>query len=267
MVGGSSGHDHGPHAIDMAPLLSLMEVSKYRSEGRRDSVVLERVSLQIDEGDFVGCWGPRRSGKSTLLRIMAGMEQPDLGDVRFDGRLLTEMSARERTHQLRSGGIALVCSDWRAQIARRVVDLVATARGSDGTPMVEARTRARRALTLVGASDSADALVNELTLGERMRVGLAVALVREPRLLLIDEPGALPNPLEREELYELLRALGEQSKLAIVIASESLAALSGVQRMMAISSGGVRPMDQSGLVVPFPSAAAVVRARANDTRR
>lgn len=249
----------------MSVLLSLKEVSRYRAEGRRDAVVLERVCMKIDEGDFVGLWGPRRSGKSTLLRIMAGIEQPDSGEVRFAGRSFGGMSARERAHQLRSGGIALVCSNWRAQIARHVVDLVATACASDGTPIVQARMRARKALTLVGAGDCADTPVNDLTLGERLRVGLAVALVRKPRVLLVDEPAVLPNPLEGEELYELLRSLGEAQKLTVVIASESLVALTGAQRMMAVSSGEVRSLDQSGLVVPFP-AAAVARARADAGR-
>jgi ABC-type methionine transport system ATPase subunit len=251
----------------MKSLLSLTEVSKYRQEGRREAVVLDRVSLEIEEGDFVGLWGPRRSGKSMLLRVMAGMEKPNSGEVVFAARSLTRMSARERSHQLRRHGIALVCSDWRAQIARRVVDLVATACGGDGTPMVEARTRARKALSLVGAADSADVAVNQLTLGERLRVGVAVALVREPRLLLIDEPAVLPNPLEGEELYVLLRELGKERKLAVVIASESLAALNGAERMMAISSGEVRSMDQSGMVVQFPGAAIARAARAGDARR
>lgn len=63
----------------MAALLSLQNVSRLRAEGRRDAVVLERVCVEIDDDDFVGLWGPRRSGKSTLLRIMAGVEQPDSG--------------------------------------------------------------------------------------------------------------------------------------------------------------------------------------------
>jgi ABC-type methionine transport system ATPase subunit len=251
----------------MTPLLSLTEVSKCRQEGRRDTIVLDRVSFEIEEGDFVGLWGPRRSSKSTLLRVMAGIEKPDSGEVVFADRSLTRMSARERSHQLRRGGIALVCSDWRAQVARRVVDLVATACGGDGTPMVEARMRARKALSLVGAGDSADVAVNQLTLGERLRVGVAVALVREPRLLLIDEPAVLPNPLEGEELYTLLRELGQERKLAVVIASESLAALNGAERMMAISSGEVRSMDQSGTVVRFPSAAVERADRTGDARR
>jgi predicted ABC-type transport system involved in lysophospholipase L1 biosynthesis ATPase subunit len=250
----------------MSSLLLLREVSKHRAEGRRDAVVLDRVSLEIEEGDFVGVWGPRRSGKSTLLRVMAGMERPDSGDVTFAGRSLSRMSARERAHQLRSGGIALVDSDWRPQIAGRVVDLVATACGGDGTPMVEARTRARKTLSHVGSGDCADTPANRLTVGERLRVGLAVALVREPRLLLVDEPGVLPSPPEAEELYALLRSLGAERKLAVVIASENLAALSGARRMMAVSNGEVRSMDRSGTVVPFPAATAA-HMRASDAHR
>ncbi len=67
----------------MAPLLSLTHVTKRYVDGRRETFVLDDVSLEIDEGDFVGMWGPKRSGKSTLLRVMAGIEQPDMGEVGF----------------------------------------------------------------------------------------------------------------------------------------------------------------------------------------
>jgi ABC-type sulfate/molybdate transport systems ATPase subunit len=226
--------------------------------------VLDGVSLEIDQGDFVGVWGPARSGKSTLLRVMAGIEQPDSGKVGFNGRLLSGMSVRERAHQLRSGGIALVRADWRTEIVRPVVDLVATACGSDGTRRSEARVRARKALALVDAGDCADIEANELTLGERLRVALAMGLVREPRLLLVDEPAVLPNPLESDDLYALLRSLGEQRDLAVVIASESLEALTGAWRTMAVSSGEVRSMDESGVLVRFPGTSASRAPRAND---
>jgi ABC-type methionine transport system ATPase subunit len=248
----------------MASLLSLTQVTKRFSDGRRETVVLDRVSLEIDHGDFVGMWGPKRSGKSTLLRIMAGMEQPDSGEVTFDGQEVQAMSARERSRLLRSGGIALVSSEWRAQIVRPVAELVATACASDGTPMREARTLARRALGRVDASDCADVATNRLTLGERMRVGLAIALVREPRMLLVDEPAVLPSPLESDDLYSLLRSLGEERDLAVVIASENLAALSGTLRTMAVSSGEVRSMDQDGVVVRFPGPSTPPGSRVDD---
>jgi ABC-type ATPase involved in cell division len=249
----------------MAPLLSLTEVTKRHAEGRRAIVVLDRVSLWIGHGDFVDVWGPKRSGKSTLLRVMAGMEQLDSGDVSFDGRSLKQMSARERARLLRAGGIALVSSDWRVHIVRPVVDLVATACASDGTPMREARTRARRALTRVEAVDCADVSTDRLTLGERLRVSLAIALVREPRLLLVDEPAVLPSPIESDDLYRLLRSLGNDPDLAVVIASENTESLTGTQRSMAVSSGEVRSMDREGVVVPLRSDTSATRSpRAGD---
>jgi ABC-type ATPase involved in cell division len=248
----------------MAPLLSLTQVTKRYVEGRREIVVLDDVSLEIDPGDFVGMWGPKRSGKSTLLRVMAGMEQPDSGDTMFDGQLMTSMSGRERVRLLRSGGIALVSSDWRTQIVRPVVELVATARASDGTPMAEARTRARKALARAGVAECADVWVDQLTLGERLRVCLAMALVREPRLLLVDEPAVLPSPLESDELQRLLRSLGEEGNLAVVIASENLGPLTGARRTMAVSSGEVRSMDRSGVIVPFPDPSVARASRVND---
>jgi ABC-type ATPase involved in cell division len=237
----------------MAPLLSLRQVTKRHLEGRRSIVVLDRVSLEVENGDFLGIWGPKRSGKSTLLRVMTGIEQPDDGEVYFGSRTLAEMSARERARALRSDGIALVCSDWRTHIVRPVVELVAAACASDGTTMREARTRARKTLARVDANECADVSTDRLTLGERLRVGLAMALVREPRLLLVDEPAVLPSPLESDELQCLLRALGQERDLAVVIASESLEALSGARRTMSVSSGEVRSMDQTGVVVAFPN--------------
>jgi ABC-type lipoprotein export system ATPase subunit len=97
----------------MAPLLSLTQVTKHHVDGRREIVVLDSVSLEIDHGDFVGMWGPKRSGKSTLLCVMAGIEQPDSGEVSFDGQRMSGMPARERSRLLRRGGIALVSANWR----------------------------------------------------------------------------------------------------------------------------------------------------------
>lgn len=238
----------------MAPLLSLIEVGRCHADGWRENVVLSNASLVIEHGDFVGLFGGKCSGKSTLLRIMAGMERSDSGAVRFDGHLISAMSSRQRARLWRRGGIALVTSQWRSQVVRPVVELVATACASDGTPMPRARLRAREALRRVGVIDCADTSVDRLALGQRLRVGLAIALVREPRLLLVDEPAVLPSPLESEELYALLRLLGAERELAVVVASEDLMALSGTRRRMIVSSGTVRSMDERGVILPFPQA-------------
>lgn len=243
-------------------MLSLRDVTVWPRRGRRESPVLDRVSLDIEHGDFVGVWGPTRSGKSTLLSVMAGLREPDCGEARFAGQPLYGLSGGERASLWRGGGVALVRADWRTQIVRPVVDVVAMACASDGVAMPQARVRARSALAGVGAEGCADVSEAELTLGERLRVGLAMALVREPRLLLVDEPAVLPNPLEGQEIYVLLRSLGERGDLAVVVASANLEAIGGVWRTMAVSAGEVRSMDEDGVLVRFPGARSGHAARA-----
>ena len=234
-------------------LLSLTQVTKRYGDGRRDVAVLDRICMEVTAGDFVGVWGPRRSGKKTLLRVAAGIESPSGGAVCFDGHVLTQMGAGERARLLRTHGIAHVSGDWRPQLNQPTIDSVAISLLGDRVSLREARPLARRALDRVGAGGCADVWTGRLSQGERIRVGLARALVREPRLLLVDEPAVSPSPIECEELYELLRSLARDGELAIVIASEDLNALEGTRRNMSISNGVLRSMDSDGVVVSFPN--------------
>lgn len=232
-------------------LLSLTQVTRRHGDGRRELTVLDRVGMEIASGDFLGVWGPRRSGKTTLLRVAAGIEVPDAGAVCFDGHVLTRMSANERARLLRTHGIAHVCGDWHGQLNQPCIDSVAMALLGDRVSLRDARPLARRALESVGAGSCAEVGTARLSAGERVRVALARALVREPRLLLVDEPAVSPSPIECQELYALLRSLARE-RLAVVIASEDLEALEGAHRIMSISDGGLRSMDSQGVVVPFP---------------
>ena len=233
-------------------LLSLTQVTRRYGDGRREVAVLDRVCMEVDAGDFVGVWGPRRSGKTTLLRVAAGIEAPNAGAVCFDGHVLTRMGAGARARLLRTNGIAHVSGDWRPHLSQLAVDSVAMTLLSDRTALREARTLARRALTRVGAGDCADVATSRLSQGERIRVALARAIVREPRLLLIDEPAVSPSPLECGELYALLRSLARERGLAVVVASEDLEALEEARRIMSISNGELRSMDPAGVVLAFP---------------
>jgi predicted ABC-type transport system involved in lysophospholipase L1 biosynthesis ATPase subunit len=233
-------------------LLSLTQVTRRYGDGRRKVTVLDRVSMEVDAEDFLGIWGPRRSGKTTLLRVAAGIEMPDSGAVCFDGRVLTEMGPNERARTLRAHGIAHVCGDWQPQLNQLCIDSVAMALLGDRVSLREARPLARRALERVGAGACAEEWTGRLSPGERMQLALARGLAREPRLLLVDEPAVSPSPIECQELYALLRSLARTDGLAIVLASEDLAALEGTRRIMSISGGDLRSMDSEGVVVSFP---------------
>ena len=172
-------------------------------DGRREITVLDDVSLEVDEGDFVGIWGVRRSGKSTLLQIASGKEPPDEGAVRFDGNDVTRMSPDRRAKLLRHGGIGLLSVDWSPERNKPVIEHVALPLLSDGMSLREAREPAWRALELVGIASCAYMPADRVSHGERVRVALAQTLVHGPRLLLVDEPAV---PLKPERRSRALRA-------------------------------------------------------------
>jgi predicted ABC-type transport system involved in lysophospholipase L1 biosynthesis ATPase subunit len=233
-------------------LLSFEHVSKCYPDGRGEIAVLNDVSLEIDESDFVGIWGLRRSGKTTLMRIAAGMELPDEGSVSFDGQDLAQVSADTRVKLLRGGGIGLASADWRPTRNKPAIEHVALPLLADGMSLREAREPARRVLERMGVSGCAHMFTDRLSQDERIRVGLAQALIHAPRLLLVDEPATLHSPSERIALYQLLHALGRDSKSTLVIASEDVAPLRKARRIMSIDRGTLRSMDKPGMVVAFP---------------
>ena len=135
-----------------------------------------------------GVWGMRRSGKSTLLRIAAGVVLPDAGAVRFEGRDLTRMS-RARSHcccARRSASRHGAARDAQRD-GRRSRRAAGAQRRRD---LHDAQIAAREVLERVGVTSRADARMTELSPGEHTRVAIARALVRDPALLLVDEPGS-----------------------------------------------------------------------------
>jgi ABC-type ATPase involved in cell division len=134
-----------------------------------------------------------------------------------------------------------------------VLDHVAFPVTANGhTSMKRAQVLARAALGRVGLLGCADQSLDRLSLGECFRVELARALVRSPRLLLVDEPPVLSSPSEGHDLQELLRSLGEEWGLAVLVASGDLSLVQMARRGMSLSRGELRSNEPRGTVLPFP---------------
>jgi ABC-type lipoprotein export system ATPase subunit len=236
----------------MTPLLSFLNVSKRYPDGDREIVVLDRVSLEIDAGVSVGVRGSRRSGKSTLLRLAAGIALPDSGTIRFEGRDVAQMAGSERGRLLRSKIAFISAADWRATPGESVIDHVATSLGSEGLTMREARRRAMRVLDQLEIAAGAEEPTTSLSVSERARVMLARALARDPRLLVLDEPAMLPSLGERDRFYALLRSAAKERNTTLLLASEEMAALQGVGVLISIAEGELTSTEALGTVVPLP---------------
>jgi ABC-type lipoprotein export system ATPase subunit len=238
----------------MTPLLSFANVSKSYPDGGREIRVLDGVSFELQAGASWGVYGKRRSGKSTLLRLAAGIELPDAGSVRFDGADLSALRASARGRLLRREIAFMASGDWRVTPGERVVDHVATSLGSGGLTMRDARRRALTILERVGiGAAAADEHTAALSVAERMRVMLARALAREPRLLVLDEPALATNIGERERFHSLLRAAAAEAGMALLLASEEMAALQGVHVLVSIADGELCSTEGTGTVVSLPA--------------
>jgi ABC-type glutathione transport system ATPase component len=248
----------------MTPLVSFVNVSKRYTDGWREIVALDRVSLEIEAGVSVGVYGARRSGKSTLLRLAAGILAPDSGSVRFDGRDTAQMTLAERGRLLRGSIAFMTAGDWRADPRETVVDHVASALEVDGVARAEARRRALGFLEEVGVSvsDAAETAAS-LSLAEGTRVMLARALARGPRLLVLDDSPAMPTLHDRDRFYALLRSAARERSMALMMAAEEMAALQGVGVLMSIAGGELCSTSERGTLLRLPPRGSDARSGAS----
>ena len=215
-------------------VLALDGVSKRYREGQRERIVLSDVSLQILPGELIVVYGPRRSGRTTLLRIAAGIETPDSGTVLFDGRELAQYRK-----PILGEGIGYVRKTVQGQEEQGILEQIAAPLFARGTPVREARNRARTALERAEAQHCAALTVDELSTGQTVRVAIARALVLSPAMLVTDEPAATVEVSERDGILALLRSLAAQG-LAVLASTAEPAEMAGSDRALTLSDGSLR---------------------------
>jgi ABC-type lipoprotein export system ATPase subunit len=234
-------------------LLSVEHVGKTHSVGPYQKRVLVDVSLTMRPGDLFGVWGPQRSGKSTLLRLAAGLETPDVGVVRFDGVDLATLSKPQRDG-LRLSDIGLVQGEGPQSHAFTVLDHVAVPLFKRFKPR-QARGRAMAMLKALEVAECHDARWHQLSDCEKALVSLAHGLVREPRLLLVDDPASGLDALQQKEVVELLRKTVAEQQIAVLTTSSVLASVTEAHEAFTLSDGRLLPVTDAsrpgGAVIEF----------------
>jgi ABC-type lipoprotein export system ATPase subunit len=228
-------------------LLSIANVTHRYRRGRVERVALRDVSLDIKAGELVGVRGERRSGRSTLLRIAAGIELPEEGVVSFEGRDL----ARCRNSVLGTG--IGYCQTYVSPVeGGLVVEHVAGALLAQRVTLRSARRRAEEMLARVGAEDCAAREPFELDGAEVVRVAIARALITEPGLLVVDEPTSGVGLLQRDPILVVLRSVANEGS-AVLVCTGDASDLTGVDHAMSIENGELRGAERSAdaSVVPL----------------
>jgi ABC-type methionine transport system ATPase subunit len=240
----------------MTSLLSLDRVSLHHKRGDRRVAVLDDASLVVSAGEMVCVWARRGRGKTALLRVAAGIEAPDGGRVVFAGKDLARLSDRQRSRLLAQeiGWVTSARPNLDIPMIAHVALPLSFARGARG-----ASGRARDALQRVGAADCAEQRWTSLADWERALVAIARGIVREPRLLLVDDLTAVLGLGETDEVMGLLARLARERELGVLCGVSSLAATSWADRLATLSGGELlmscgEPTPRRDKVVGLPGA-------------
>jgi ABC-type sugar transport system ATPase subunit len=234
-------------------VLTLDNLCKsFRLDDGRVLPIVQDLNLNVDDGELVVMLGRTGCGKTTTLRMIAGLESPDSGAVAIDGRDVNVVPARDRD-------VAMVMQGGALFPHLNVFDNVALGPRLRHEPGAETERRVGEVLEMLGLQHHADAVPATLSGGERQRVALGRALVRRPELLLLDEPFVhLDGPVRRELRREVLRWQRELKLTCILVTHDQAEALALGSRVAVMNAGRIEQIDTPGRLMSEPATPFVV---------
>jgi putative ABC transport system ATP-binding protein len=215
-------------------MYTLRGVTKQYLASGTPVTALDRIDLDIEDGEFLAIQGRTGSGKTTLLQMLGAMDRPTAGQVYLGDKDLGALSADQLT-ELRAAEIGFVFQTFNLIPTLSAVENVEAALVPLRGPARWAR--AGQALESVGLSDRARHLPSQLSGGQQQRVGIARALVKEPAVLLADEPTGNLDVDSRDEIIALLEKLWRERGLTLVLVTHDMAIAERAQRVVALTGG------------------------------
>jgi putative ABC transport system ATP-binding protein len=218
------------------PLIELRDVSKSYHRDTIEIPVLDRVTMSVDEGEFLGLMGPSGSGKSTLLNLLAGIDRPTRGVVSIGATDITALSER-------------ALAAWRARHIGFIFQLynlipVLTAFENVELPLLltslskaKRRDHVMTALNIVGLGDRAGHYPRQLSGGQEQRVAIARAIVTDPTLLLADEPTGDLDAKSAGEVLTLLQRLNQEYRKTILMVTHDPHAAERASHVLHLEKG------------------------------
>jgi putative ABC transport system ATP-binding protein len=220
-------------------MYTLTDVTKTYRQGKRTIVALDKVSLEIPDGEMVAIQGPTGGGKSTLLQMLGALDRPTAGAVVLGQENLATLDERKLTG-VRASEIGIVFQGFNLLPTLTAQENVEMALVPLGVDPDERARRATEALESVGLAERRTHLPSELSGGQQQRVAIARALVKKPSVLLADEPTGALDESTRDEIMDLLQKMWSELGLTLIVVTHDSAVARRAQRRLRLTNGRLK---------------------------
>jgi len=222
----------------------LSGVVKRYPHGRTTVDALRGIDLTIESGDQLVIQGPTGGGKTTLLQMLGGLDRPTAGTIELDGVELSTLSEAKLT-SVRAQNVGFVFQTFNLIPTLTALENVETALVPMRLPATVRRSRATAAIESVGLTERRSHLPGELSGGQQQRVAIARALVKQPRVLLADEPTGNLDEETRDDIIELLDGLWRDNGLTFVLVTHDSTIARRFPRLATIRNGQIEVSDRT----------------------
>ncbi|MEJ7623956.1 MAG: ABC transporter ATP-binding protein [Pyrinomonadaceae bacterium] len=217
-------------------MIELKNVTKIVRSGADDLTILDDVSFDIPDGEFVAITGASGSGKSTLLGLIAGLDAPSSGNILVDGDDITQMSD-DGLADIRSRKVGFVFQSFHLIPSLTAFENVLIPMEILGLDAV--RDRAHRLLEAVDLTNRGHHYPSELSGGEQQRIAIARAFANSPKILLADEPTGNLDTKNGQHIFDLMKNLHKQNNVTLVLVTHDQALAAQAQRQIILADGRV----------------------------
>ncbi len=217
-------------------MYKLTDVRKDYPKGRSVVHALAGVDAVVEDGEWMAIQGPTGHGKTTLLQMLGGLDRPTSGTVEFDGQDLGAMRESEVT-RVRATSIGFIFQTFNLIPTLSAQENIEVALAPLGVGSAERRARAAAALESVALDERGRHLPSELSGGQQQRVAIARALVKEPKVLLADEPTGNLDEGTRDDIMGLLEKLWREHGLTLIVVTHDSSVARRAQRIGVMRKG------------------------------
>ncbi len=217
-------------------MIILQNVTKTVQSGTEDLTILEDVSLEIPDGEFIAVTGASGSGKSTLLGLIAGLDAPSSGEILIDGASVTKMSEDELA-ELRSKKIGFIFQSFHLIPSLTAFENILIPMEILG--LKDAKSRAEQLLSDVDLKNRGHHYPTELSGGEQQRIAIARAFANQPKILLADEPTGNLDSKNGNHIFDLMTNLHDQNNVTLVLVTHDQHLAERAQRQVVLKDGRV----------------------------